>query len=89
MNFGARWNVEIDPSVLKETRRFPAKDRRRIQDALASLEIDPFSGDIQKMQDEDNAWRRRVGSYRIFFAIMQTSRTVLVFRMKQRTSSTY
>jgi mRNA-degrading endonuclease RelE of RelBE toxin-antitoxin system len=33
------------------------------------LAEDPFSGDIIKLEGAENRWRRRVGSYRVFFII--------------------
>jgi hypothetical protein len=36
--------------------------------ALQSIAQDPFSGDTLKLHGMENRWRRRTGSYRIFFA---------------------
>jgi mRNA-degrading endonuclease RelE of RelBE toxin-antitoxin system len=30
------------------------------------MAVAPFAGDVLKLEGEDNLWRRRVGSYRIF-----------------------
>jgi mRNA-degrading endonuclease RelE of RelBE toxin-antitoxin system len=38
------------------------------------MAIDPFAGDILKLQGEGNRWRRRVGNYRIFFSIDSSER---------------
>ena len=52
--------------------------------------IHPFiRGDIQKMRGKDNVWRRRVGSYRIFYKIETSEKTILVFYLERRTSKTY
>jgi len=50
---------------------------------------DPFSGDVLKLEGEGNRWRRRVGSYRIFFAVDTAARTVDVSGIVRRTLSTY
>jgi len=50
---------------------------------------DPFAGDVLKLEGEGNRWRRRVGSYRIFFAIDTTAKTAAVSAIVRRTSSTY
>ena len=31
------------------------------------MEADPFFGDTIKLEGERDRWRRRIGSYRIFF----------------------
>ncbi|MBM3260922.1 hypothetical protein FJY93_00720 [Candidatus Kaiserbacteria bacterium] len=58
-------------------------------DVVASLVINPFLGDIQKMKGKDNVWRRRIGAYRIFFEIYPLVRIVHVYHIERRTSSTY
>jgi mRNA-degrading endonuclease RelE of RelBE toxin-antitoxin system len=50
---------------------------------------DPFSGDILKLEGGNNRWRRRLGSYRIFFAADTAARTVAVSAIVRRTSTTY
>jgi mRNA-degrading endonuclease RelE of RelBE toxin-antitoxin system len=50
---------------------------------------DPFAGDVIKLEGEDNLWRRRVGSYRVFFAVDTTAKTVAVTAILRRTSKTY
>ena len=34
---------------------------------IKDLAIDPYTSDIQKMKGERNVWRRRIGSYRLFY----------------------
>jgi mRNA-degrading endonuclease RelE of RelBE toxin-antitoxin system len=69
--------------------RFPAKDQKKITDALRSLSDKPFSGDIIRLEGAGNRWRRRVGNYRIFFAVDSTDRTVAISAIGRRTSTTY
>jgi len=49
----------------------------------------PFSGDILKLEGANNRWRRRLGSYRVFFAADTAARTVAVSAIVRRTSTTY
>jgi mRNA-degrading endonuclease RelE of RelBE toxin-antitoxin system len=50
---------------------------------------DPFSGDTLKLHGMENRWRRRAGSYRIFFAVDTTALAVSVSAITRRTSTTY
>jgi len=50
---------------------------------------DPFAGDVLKLEGEGNLWRRRVGSYRIFFVVDAATRTVAISAISRRTSKTY
>ena len=48
----------------------------------------PLAGDIVRLQGS-MTWRRRVGSYRIFFELDFDSHTVDVLDLQRRTSTTY
>lgn len=89
MYSGETWQVGVDPVARRALNRFPKKDSERILETLEQLAIDPYEGDIEKLQGEENKWRRRVGSYRIFFRIYQHSRTVYVVKIERRGSHTY
>ncbi|MDP1706526.1 MAG: type II toxin-antitoxin system RelE/ParE family toxin [bacterium] len=89
MNSPRNWDLEINSEVLKTVQRFPEKDSEKILQIIKRLNIDPYFGDIQKMKGEANVWRRRIGSYRIFYKIILEKRTILIFHIERRTSKTY
>lgn len=82
------WVLIVDPAVRKALRRFPQSDREAIDAVILRMRVDPYVGDIQKLKGEE-AWRRRVRSYRVEFRVYQDTRTVLVYKLKRRTSTTY
>jgi mRNA-degrading endonuclease RelE of RelBE toxin-antitoxin system len=82
------WRVVVDGSVRKMLNKIPLADAEAITVALAGLAANPFAGDIQKLRGED-AWRRRIRSYRVEFRVYQDKRVVLVYKLKRRTSTTY
>lgn len=53
------------------------------------MQQNPFAGDVVRLKGEDRSWRRRVGSYRIFFEIDTAKLTVDVVDVGRRTSTTY
>ncbi|MBZ5591023.1 MAG: type II toxin-antitoxin system RelE/ParE family toxin [Acidobacteriia bacterium] len=67
----------------------PLRDRQRILRALASMQQEPFSGDVARLQGQPLTWRRRVGSYRIFFDIHRDSGLIDILEIVRRTSVTY
>lgn len=83
------WVLQIDPDVLKSLKKFPQKDNKRIVDVISRLTTTPYSGDIQKMKGENNIWRRRIGSYRLFYEVIQDENIIHVFRIERRTTTTY
>jgi mRNA-degrading endonuclease RelE of RelBE toxin-antitoxin system len=56
--------------------------------ALDSMQLDPLSGDVVKLAGQ-NAFRRRVGNYRIIFHVDFKSLTVGILDIQRRTTTTY
>lgn len=82
------WVLLIEPRVAKAAKKFPKRDREHIGTAVAEMRLNPYTGDFTKL-DGGNVWRRRVGSYRIFFEVDQIARTIIIFRIRRRGSNTY
>ncbi len=89
MNSNKNWVLQIDPEVLKSLQKFPQKDSKRIVAVIESLSTNPYGGDIQKMKGEDNVWRRRIGSYRLFYEILSEEEVIHVYHVERRTTQTY
>lgn len=83
------WRLIVDRSVEKELKRVPRKVAAHVFSVIEQLAENPFIGDIEKMLGEGHVWRRRVGSYRIFYEILAKEKTVYVMSIKRRTSKTY
>ncbi len=83
------WLLQIASRAQKELKRIPEKDQKRIIAALEAMGENPFSGDIACLRDQPTAWRRRVGSYRIFFDVYPDRLLVQVVSITRRTSTTY
>jgi mRNA-degrading endonuclease RelE of RelBE toxin-antitoxin system len=89
MTYGARWQLVVDRDVHKALQRIPQKDAGRIISAIAELELNPYSGDVSKMHGEKDAWRRRIGAYRLFYEVLPERRMIHVYSLQRRTSTTY
>lgn len=83
------WELHLRKRAKKHLLRFPKKDQIYIATCLRELVASPYSGDIKKISDEENDWRRRIGAYRLFYEIIPESRIIYVFRIERRTSKTY
>lgn len=81
------WRVSVAKPALRNLARFPELDAARIWAALREMERDPFSGDVRKLSE--GSFRRRVGTYRIFFEPHAAIRFVQVTAIERRTSTTY
>ena len=83
------WTLRVAKRAEKQLKQFPAQDQARILAALQAMSQDPFSGDIVRLKNQLTAWRRRVGSYRIFFDVYPNQLLVDVVEIRRRTSTTY
>lgn len=70
MNSSENRDLQIEPAVLKIIQRMPRRDAEKIISAIKLLSFNPYYGDIQKMKGEEDVWRRRIGSYRIFYKLL-------------------
>lgn len=83
------WIVLVARSARKKARKFPSKDRERIEAILKEMEQNPFAGDLEHLTNVSPAFRRRVGSFRIKFDVFTERRIVQVYEIKRRNENTY
>jgi len=83
------WELVINNDTKKQLKNIPKKDAERAMAAVRDLAVNPYSGDIKKIEGESDVWRRRVGSYRIFYEVLAERKIVYVFGIKRRVSNTY
>ena len=89
VSLSKNWGLQIDPAVFKTLKKTPRYYAEAILKAIRLLPANPYFGDIQKMKNENNVWRRRIGPYRIFYKIKIDEKIILVFKLERRTSKTY
>ena len=71
------YRIEVKASVLKSLRRMSASDQARIRGAIALLAADPRPPGCKKLRGRQ-AWRVRVGDYRIIYTIEDQRLLVVV-----------
>ncbi|OGH67048.1 hypothetical protein A3I84_01400 [Candidatus Nomurabacteria bacterium RIFCSPLOWO2_02_FULL_36_8] len=89
MNLEKKWELKIDLGVHKDLSKVPKDYAKKILDVILLLEDNPYAGDIEKIKGEENIWRRRTGSYRIFYEIYPEFNFVHVLWVERRSSKTY
>jgi mRNA interferase RelE/StbE len=77
------YQVILPKSVQKELDRLADDDTRRILARLAALEINPRPADVKKLKGRD-AWRIRVGDYRVIYEIHDRVLRVIVITVGHR-----
>jgi len=89
MSLEKNWVLHISPGVYKFLEKIPRHDAGRIFSEIENLRESPFNGDVKKKRGEEDIWRKRAGSYRIFYELLQDKTIIIVFHVERRTSSTY
>ncbi len=79
-----RYRIQIKPRATKALAKIPNPHRRRIAKAIDSLAADPRPSAARKLTGAADAWRLRVGDYRIVYDIVDNILTVYVIRIGHR-----
>ena len=65
-------------------------DRERINAVLIAMRTDPLAGDVIPLRGQyAGSFRRRVGSWRIIFALNPSIQLIEIQAILRRTSTTY
>jgi mRNA interferase RelE/StbE len=78
-----RYRVILPKSVQKRLDRLPDDVAERILFRLAGLESHPRPADVKKLKGRD-AWRIRVGDYRVIYEIHDRELRILVITVGHR-----
>ena len=89
IRYGMKWRVVLASSAEKQFRRLPKSSVSRISRAFDAMEENPWDGDVAKLEGETSVWRRRIGEHRIIFEIVIPEKTVFVYAILRRTTTTY
>jgi mRNA interferase RelE/StbE len=79
----AHYRIDIRPAARRALRRIAVSERERIGRAIDSLAADPRPPGVVKLAGEE-AYRVRVGDYRIIYEIRDRELVVLVIAIGPR-----
>ena len=83
------WNVSLQKPALKNVARAPRHERERLFAAIEEMREDPKRGNVRALQNEQAAFRRGLGDWRIFFDLYPERHLVVVVAIERRTTTTY
>lgn len=79
-----RFRIEFTTAAAREIRKLDPQIRRRILSGVTDLERDPRPHGCRKLAGYDNAWRIRVGDYRVLYEVIDEQVLVTVVRVAHR-----
>ena len=83
------WQVFVTDPARRQLSKIYLQDAEKVESAIDGMANDPYIGDIQKLSGKNDVWRRRVGSYRIFYKPDFNQRIIYILEILRRTSKTY
>ncbi len=78
-----RYRIEVRPAALRSLRKLDPQVRKRVQGAIALLADDPRPPNSKRLRGRD-AFRVRVGDYRIIYTVEDGVLVVVVVTLGHR-----
>ena len=78
------YRIEVKPQAEKALARIPNPHRRRIARAIDALARTPRPAGCTKLTGGDNAYRIRVGDYRVVYEVLDRVLIVYIVRVAHR-----
>jgi mRNA interferase RelE/StbE len=78
------YDLVFKPRASQELEQLPPVVVKRVRPAIAKLMNDPRPPGCKKLSGSDNAWRLRIGDYRILYEVHDDELLVRVFRISHR-----
>ena len=73
------YEIRVIPAAERDFEGLPLPAQERIADAIQGLADEPRPPGVIKMKQPPNAWRIRVGNYRVAYYIDDTNEVVEIF----------
>ncbi len=85
------WAVELSASAIKELKKLPTHRQAQIARAIDEMETDPMAGDVIPLKGAEwkGRFRKRVGSYRIIFALDRKAMIAAISAILIRSEKAY
>ena len=78
-----------DRDLEKLKGRITRRDFERLRDAVRNLAKKPRPQGVRKIKGADNAYRIRVGNYRVVYDVYDSDKLVLILLVTRRSETTY
>ena len=78
------YRIEWKASAMRAFRKLPRQAQDRIRPRVDALATNPRPEGVKKLEGDDNAWRIRVGEFRIVYEIHDAVLMIMVVRVANR-----
>lgn len=78
------YTIQFKPLALRQLEKLPRDVQKKLAAKIETLRNDPFPPGFKKMAAIPDAWRVRVGDYRIVYRVHQRALLILVLTVGNR-----
>ncbi|MBI2434406.1 MAG: type II toxin-antitoxin system RelE/ParE family toxin [Candidatus Hydrogenedentes bacterium] len=78
------YQIEWDPAAKREFRSLPRQLQSRIVSKINALAANPRPSGIRKLSGEEDAYRLRVGDYRVVYRLLDRQVLIIIVRVRHR-----
>ena len=78
------YEIYLESSAEKDLRKIPAAHFNTVITRIKALADNPCPTGIRKLKDSNNFWRIRIGNYRVVYEIIDSSKTINIYKIKHR-----
>ncbi len=78
------YTIRFKPSALKQVEKLPLEAQRRIVAKIETLRDEPFPPGCKKMEVVPDAWRIRIGNYRVIYQVRREILLIFVLAIGHR-----
>ena len=87
------YDIEVtlaaDRDLERLTRRIQRRDFERLREAIRDLASNPRPQGVTKLRGVEDAYRIRVGAYRVVYDIHDDRALLVILKVARRTEATY
>jgi len=78
------YSVQFKPAALRQLERLPREIQRRVAVRIEMLREDPTPAGCKRLAGMPDAWRIRIGDYRLVYQVQRHVLLVLVLKIGHR-----
>ena len=78
------YSVFYTSGANRQVKGLPSEVASRVREAVEALVHNPRTPHTEKISGELNAYRLRVGAYRVLYTIEDATRRVVIYRVRHR-----
>ena len=80
----ARYHIDVSATAEKQLKKLPRAVQIRIVTKIMQLADDPYPSGCRKLTGFDDAFRVRVGTYRVIYSVHQATIVIVILKIGHR-----